>query len=453
MSFVRRAVLYISRKKGKTVSLFLLVFIVAVFLISCFEIMEASKGLSRDIRTSLGAAFYIRASTNVFTNENGETQVLDNNVHITQGIIDEIMGFGEIKFYNPINYGFAKSDAIQFIPGEMNTEDNNMGKVTALSYSALAPNFTDETVTLIEGMPIIAGDRTRILISERLAALNHLSIGDNITLTHAKLIERDGEYVDDISEKTAFVKVEVAGIYRINVEDAAISPTAAIADNEIYASLDVLDALQESEAGIYTGEVDFYITDPADLDPITRNVQLIPDIDWTTHFIRTNDFQYAKIAEQLASLESLMKILLACVSVVSTVILTLLLTIRIHGRIQEVGMLLSVGISKGQVLGQFLLEVLSVTLVAILLSYLASLGVTRIVAENVFGAMQPHLLNEQSLVTGNTSGGIVTSYLHLSLLKTVLIYLSQLAVASISTLTASATIMRLKPKEILSKMS
>lgn len=452
MNFITRSILYISRKKGKTVSLFLLVFVVAVFLISCFEIMEASEHLSRDIRTSLGAAFYIRASTNISVSENGETQMNDGNTHITQEVIDEIMGLGNIKFCNPINYGFAKSDSVQFVPGEMHTEDNNMGKITALSYSALAPDFADETVTLVEGMPIIATDRARILISEQLAALNNLSVGDKITLTHAKLIERDGEYVDDIPVKTAFIEVEVSGIYQINIEDTALTPTAGVADNEIYSSPDVLDTLMESEPGVYTGEVDFYITDPAELQSITRDVQLVSDIDWTSHFIRTNDFQYSKISEQLFSLVDLMKILLVCISVVSTIILTLILTMRVQGRIQEVGMLLSVGISKRRILGQFILEILFVAVAAFILSYVATFGVTKIIAESVFREIQPHLLNDDAL-TGNCDRTTLTSYLHLGVFKTIIIYLLQAIVVFFSTLASSIMIMRLKPKEILSKMS
>lgn len=158
MNFTQRALLYISRKKGKTVSLFLVVFVVAVFLICCFGVLNASESLSRDIRTSLGAAFYIRANTEVSMNENGETEVKENRVHISGEEIDEIMQAGEIKYYNPINYGFAKSDAIQFIQGDKHTAENNMGKVTALRFSALAPNFADETAVLIEGKHITETD-------------------------------------------------------------------------------------------------------------------------------------------------------------------------------------------------------------------------------------------------------------------------------------------------------
>ena len=43
-----------------------------------------------------------------------------------------------------------------------------MGKVTALNFSALAPDFTDETVVLIEGKHITEADKGKIFISEQL---------------------------------------------------------------------------------------------------------------------------------------------------------------------------------------------------------------------------------------------------------------------------------------------
>lgn len=453
MNPAKRAFLYVSRKKGKTLSLFLLIFIVAVFLISCFGVLNASERLSKDIRTSLGAAFYIRANTAVSMNENGETEVKENSVNISQKEIEQIMGTGEIKYCNPVNYGFAKSDDIQFIPGEKHTDENNMGKVMALRYSALAPDFTDETAVLIAGNHITETDNKKILISEQLASANHLSVGDVITLTHAKLGELDGAYMDEIPVKTAYVQVEVSGIYKLNIEDTAIKPTAGVAENKIYSSLDVLDELHESETGTYTGEVDFYITDPAQLESITRKVQLLPSIDWTTHFIRTNDFQYSKIADELHSLGDLVKILLVLVSIVSTAVLTLLLTMRIRDRMQETGILLSVGISKKQILAQFLLEVLSVAVLALGLSYIASLGITRFLGYSLFGDLQPNLLNEETLITGAKSGIQIENYLKLSGAEISLIYLCQLTIIAFSTFVSSISSMRLKPKEVLSKMS
>lgn len=445
MNFTQRALLYLSRKRGKTISLFLVVFVVAVFLISCFGVLHASERLSGDIRTSLGAAFYIRASTTVSRK--------GNNIPITQKEIDEIMQTGEIEYCNPINYGFAKSDAIQFLPGDKHTAENNMGKVTALRFSALAPDFTDETAVLAEGKHITDADSGKILISVQLAAANHLSVGDTLTLTHARLGEADGAYIDEIPVKTAYTHVEVAGIYKRNIEDISIQPTAGVADNEIYASLDVLNELHESEAGIYTGEVDFYMIDPARLENITRDVQLLPSIDWTTYFIRTNDFQYSRIADQLSSLGDLVKLLLALVSVVSTAFLTLLLTFRMRGRMQEAGILLAAGISKGQIMAGFLLEVLSVTILALILSCIASLSVTDFLGHSLFGGLTPDLINEATITAGTQNSLQIENYLKLGAIEVLLIYLCQLIVITASTLASSITIMRLKPRDILSKMS
>ena len=452
MNFVQRAMFYISRKKGKTVSLFLLVFIVAVFLILCFGVLNASESLGGNIRTSLGAAFYIRAKTEVSMNEKDEAEVKENSVHITGKEIDEIMQTGEIKYYNPVNYGFAKSDGIQFIPGNKHTEESNMGKVTALRFSALAPNFTDETTVLVEGEHITETDSGKILISEQLASANHLSVGDTLTLTHAKLGEADGAYIDEIPVKTAYTQVKVSGIYKLNIEDTSIKPTAGVVDNEIYASLDVLNELQESDTGIYTGEVDFYVTDPDKLENITHNVQLLQSIDWKTHFIRTNDFKYSKIAEKLSSVGDLVKMLFVFVSVVSTAFMILLLTMRMRSRMQEAGILLSVGVPKGQIMAGFLLEVLSVTLIALILSYIASLCVTDFLGRSLFGELQLNLLNEETITTGMQNSIQIENYMKLSAIETLFIYFCQLVIIAVSTFVSSIMIMRLKPKEILSKM-
>lgn len=451
MNFTQRAMLYISRKKGKTVSLFLVVFVVAVFLVSCFGVLNASERLSRMIRTSLGAAFYIRANTEASMKGNGETEIKENNVHITGTDIDEIMQTGEIKYCNPINYGFAKSDVIEFIPGDRHTDENNMGKVTGLRFSVLAPDFMDETAVLTEGKHITKTDKGQILISEQLANLNHLSVGDMLTLTHAKLGEADGTYIDEIPVKTAYAKVEVSGIYKLNIEDTAIKPTAGNAENEIYASLDVLDTLHESEKGVYTGEVDFYITDPVKLESIIRNVQLLQSIDWATHFIRTNDFQYSKVASKLSSLGDFVKLLLVLVSVVSTAFLTLLLTMRMHSRMQEAGVLLSVGISKGQIIAGLLLEVLLVTIIALMLSYVASLCVTGGLGHSLFGGLPPNLLSGEMVTVGIEDSPPIENFLKLSAIKILLIYLCQFAVIAASTFVSSIMVVRLKPKEILSK--
>ena len=116
-----------------------------------------------------------------------------------------------------------------------------MGKVTALRFSALAPNFTDETAALVEGKHITNTDNGKILISEPLANANQLSVGDTLTLSHARLGESDGAYIDEIPVKTAYVQVEVSGIYKLNTPDTSMKPTAGGIQIENYWKLNIIE--------------------------------------------------------------------------------------------------------------------------------------------------------------------------------------------------------------------
>ena len=453
MDCKKRAGLYLLRKKGKTISIFLLIMVVSTFLISCFSLLAASEKLASDIRGALGAAFYLRASTGVVSDENGEMTVTENHIRITDNEIKRIQNCGNIAYYNPINYGYAKGEQLTFIHGEKHTEDNNMGAVTALHYSALETDFVDEALALAAGRHITKADTNAILISSEVAAVNGLSVGDKIVLSSSELGEADGEYIDVWSGKRKEAVVTIVGIYDILEADANVTATAGRQENRIYASIDVLTQLAASEPSVYTGEVGFYVTDPKTLDEIVSKVQQIEEIDWKTHFIRTNDFRYSNISDSLTSLGDLIKILLACVSIVSAAVLTLILTLRIRGRIPEAGILLGAGIPKGEIIKQFLLEVLSVAATAFLFSYAAGFGISHNLGNHLLADFQPNLINAAALQNGMSDAVSIDSYLTLGIGKTLLIYGCQLIVVVLSVLLSSASILKLKPREILTKMS
>ncbi len=453
MDYKKRAGLYLLRKKGKAISIFLLIMVVSTFLISCFSFLTASEKLASDIRGALGAAFYLRASTGVVSDENGEMTVTENHIRITDNEIKRIQNCGNIAYHNPINYGYAKGEQLTFIHGEKHTEDNNMGAVTALRYSALETDFVDEVLALAAGRHITEADTNAVLISSEVAAVNGLSVGDKIVLSSSELGEADGEYIDVWSGERKETVVTIVGIYDILEADANVTATAGRQENRIYASIDVLTQLAASEPSVYTGEVGFYVTDPKTLDEIVSKVQQIEEIDWKTHFIRTNDFQYSKISDSLTSLGDLIKILLACVSIVSAAILTLILTLRIRGRIPEAGILLGAGIPKGEIIKQFLLEVLSVAATAFLFSYAASFGISHNLGNHLLADFQPNLINAAALQNGMSDAVSIDSYLTLGIGKTLLIYGCQLIVVVLSVLLSSASILKLKPREILTKMS
>ncbi len=451
MDYKKRAVLYLLRKKGNTAGIFLLITTVSIFLLSCFALLNASGKLAGDIRGAVGAEFYIRARMGVVSDGSGETTIMERHIRITDSEIERILSCGDIAYCNPVNYGYAKGEGLSFIPGEKHSEDNNMGRITALRYSAPDAGFADKTLSLAEGKHITAADTGSVLISSALAAANDLSVGDSLTLLSSELGETGGEYVDAWHGDRKSDVVTIIGIYDIITPLPNLTATAGRQENRIYASLDVLTALCESEQSVYTGEVGFYVTDPRELEPIVSKVRQIDDIDWETHFIRTNDLGYSEIADGLLKLGGLIKLLLVCVSAVSAAILTLALTLRIKARVPETGILLGAGITKREIIKQFLLEVLIVAAAAFVFSYAVSPPIIRMLGENML--TEPDIISAAELQNGMSGAVDTRGYLSLGIWRILLIYGCQLAAAVGCVFISSVPVLRLKPKEILTRMS
>ncbi len=302
---------------------------------------------------------------------------------------------------------------------------------------------------MLAGRHIQPEDENKILISAELAAENSLEVGDGVTLTHAGLGQQDGEYLDTIPEKTAFAQVEIVGIFQCGgAADSGDTPTAGKAVNHIYGDSGLLVHLQEQQEGIFEGEIAFYIADPLELDLQLERVEAIDSIDWDNHILRGNDFQYEQIAGQLQNLQDLAVALIVISSVLSIVILMLILMMRIRGRIHEAGIYLSVGKSKTQIIGQFTLEAWVLLLAGFLLALLLWLLCSNTANGLLFGA-----LAQGTGTAALQTGGSTSNYLQPDLLHSGILFAGELGAVLLTVLAASGAILRLKPKEILTRMS
>ena len=444
MGVCRRAALYLTRKKGKSMLLFLIFFLASALLLICFSILDGTGQAARNLRSNIGAAFYIRPYAQMTLVDGalseGTTPV------ISQQSIAEVIDAsqGQIKAFNTEHYGYAKSDQLHFLPGAGDSEASNMGRVTAVRDSGLTDVFLNEEYTLLAGRHIQPEDENKILISAELAAENSLEIGDVLTLTHAGLGQRDGEYIDTIPEKTAFAQVEIVGIFQYSgATGSADTPTAGKAANHMYSDSHLLVHLQEQQEGIYAGEIAFYIADPLELDALLERVASIDSIDWENHILRKNDLQYEQIAGQLQNLQNLAAALIAIVSALSNAILVLILMMRIRGRIHEAGICLSVGKPKTEIIGQFALEACVLLCADFLLAFLFWLPGSDAANGLLFGALTQGTVREN---------GVEANALRPDLLRSSALFAGELAAALLAVLVASGPILRFKPKEILSRM-
>jgi ABC-type lipoprotein release transport system permease subunit len=451
MSFLKRTLLYLTRKKGKTLILFLLLFVVSTFVLSCFSLLYATDEVAVNMRTSVGAAFHIRSSVDL--SSQGTSVSVEEQSVITEQAVRQIMENSNLKYYNGRNSGYAKG--LRFMPGAYHSDENSMGQVLANNYSALHPHFVDGVLELTEGRHITEADKNVLLISETLAALNGLSIGDTVTLAPAELAQDGDVFYDALKDSELTADAQIIGIFK-EMEpqaNAAHQPTAGLRANTIFSDHAFLSALGTVNEGEYTGTVSFYVGDPLHLDDIVREAEKTNSIDWNKHFIRKDDWGYEKVSAGLGTIQNLISILLVCVSVVSAAVLILILAMRMRGRVHEAGILMSMGVPKRQVVGQFITEVAAITFIAFIFSYFVAGFISGRVESGILENLQVVQIDEQALMTGLPSKPSPSSLLTMPVRLSILAYTCLMSVITCSVLLTSLAIVKLKPREIFAKMS
>jgi len=268
---------------------------------------------------------------------------------------------------------------------------------------------------LAEGRHITEDDRDAALISDKLAAENHLQVGSELVL---KSVSND-------SREQA--KVLIVGLYS---SDGKMEYD----DDTIFTTHDVYWKLSGQKPFGYSGNVTFYVNDPKELNHIVEQVQQIESIQWEDYFIRINESEYKAVEYQIQAMERLTEILITVIAGVGFIVLALVLAMRIRNRIHEAGIFLSIGESAPQIMLQLICEILMIAVLVFLVS--------PVLGRFIVGQVEDILINMGTAITMSTS-----------LKVTVLQFLLEILIIVFAVVTAALPVVRMKPKDILSKMN
>ena len=339
MDVLKRAVLYDTRKKGKSLTLFLLFVLITLFITISFSVLSATQAAATNLRETVGASFTLRGKP-MELSTSGEDYAMQF-VPISQQDIDLIAGNTEIKAHNAQQSATATASSFIFPSGMPS------GTISANTSSAWNRNFTSGVLTLAEGRHITQEDRHAARGSRELADENELQIGS------------------ELSFKDPAATVEIIGIYESD-------PGMEFDTDTIFTDHNTLWALTESETGTYSGRVGFFVTDPARLETVMEQIKRDVPLQWEDYTLQADTAEYDAIAYQLSTIGRLTTLLIVSAITVSIVVLFLILAMRIRGRVHEVGVLLAVGVAKRHIIAQFLVETTAILLLAFLCSYPAS---------------------------------------------------------------------------------
>ena len=477
MSISKRAFLYVTRKRGKTILLFAILLIMATFVLTGLSIWKASETALLDLRQSMGGKFdifpdwenspYIVKETvtdNEVNEETGKTSysyLMYSAVQFTPENIAAIKGIPGVKYCSARLDDLLPFDGLSLFPGTLPTDAKYQGctKVLGVCDTQDDQLFTTGTLTLSEGRHIFADDVHTAIISRDLAERNELNIGDYLTAHSYSTEDQDFTGPE--------IKVQIIGLFTPDAVErfGEMVTTYDMIQNRIF--VDVQTAKEMDSGGINYGFSALYVTiyDPQDMARVVADVKALPEIDWKAFIIEADNEAYESAAAPLAALNELVMTLLVIIIVVSAIILSLILTLWTKTRIHEIGVFLSVGISKPAIIGQYLIEVLLIAVLAFGLSYFTSSAIADQIGSHLLEQSMHTKSDEDDTVTAAavdvdadnliqkplpTESGIQVSVGPDNLAR---LYLIGLIIIIVAVSASSITVMRLHPREILSKMS
>ena len=183
MSISKRAFLYVTRKRGKTILLFAILLIMATFVLTGLSIWKASETALLDLRQSMGGKFdifpdwenspYIVKETvtdNEVNEETGKTSysyLMYSAVQFTPENIAAIKGIPGVKYCSARLDDLLPFDGLSLFPGTLPTDAKYQGctKVLGVCDTQDDQLFTTGTLTLSEGRHIFADDVHTAIIS------------------------------------------------------------------------------------------------------------------------------------------------------------------------------------------------------------------------------------------------------------------------------------------------
>ena len=451
MGSFKRAVLYITRKKKKSILMFFILFCIATAVLSGISIKKATSIARQNSSKETANTFEIQ--NNLATNFTGTMpESLVNKVSKVNGIKNydaSVQGIGLV--FKQLHKVEPKNNTVQY----PDKQYKNLFPVEAHKFTEYDTKFMSKSFRLVEGRHLVEGDKNKVLVHKALAEKNNLKVGDRIIGT------KDSLDYNASKDAPSEYDLEIVGIFESQNTDR-MGSKLEIPENLILSDMNTLNALYGYSKGNsqYTSAV---FNTNKNVDDVISDVNKIQE-NWSLYNISKSDDTFLALSKSFDSLEKIVNMLLIGSIIVGIIVLSLVLAFWIQGRIHETGILLSIGVGKFKIISQYIIELLLISVLAFGTSYFSS----KMISQNIGDAMVSQASKQAVQEVQQGFGGMSLGYdantslatqtvdgidVDVSLKEVLYVYAIGATIIISSVMISSSSIIRLKPKEILSKMS
>lgn len=419
MSIFNRAYLYIIRKKVRSSILFLIVTLISFFLLSGSVLNTTVNNISKNLYKDVNFGFNIES-------------VDKSNKEIEKDTLKKIE---ELKGITTKNYIFSKPVNVEGKKVVQENQNitlndeikNNSNLVMLIGITASKSNidFKSEVLKLEKGRHIEENDKNKIMIHEKFAELNHVNLGDKIKL----------------SQEGKTLELEVVGIYFGEKTNTFNGLSSDFIENTVYIDYKSSQELSNLIANNKVTSVEYGVEDPTRLEDVIKTVE---NLGLNNLMVSKSNKNYELVTSSVESITKITNVIRIGSVVVGVVILSLILMFWVRERTYEIGILLSLGTSKVNLVLQFIVEVLLVTIFGLMIALGIEIATIKYLASNVgsiFSEELPKTIADELMKISVNGIDIVN------------LVIVMIAIVIISVVVALMPILKMKPKKILTNIN
>lgn len=413
---IKNAVAYVFRKRTRAMLVFLILTLILAVIYAGFSIMKTSEKMTSAINSANDFGVKIR----LLKSETFNAESFD--------LIDNKLGAEKIYQYE----GVAELKNGKVVAGEQMVmrEDlpgylGNAVMLQAISNVEKDPLFRSEVFKLIEGKNIAREETGKVLVHEELAKKNQWKVGNKVSL---KVLGEEKE-----------LEFFIQGIFTGKKQEKYTGMSSDFSENMMFT--DYATMVQIFGKKKLVTSLKILVSDSEKLAALKTELNK-KSVQPDDYEVVEEENQFSEMVESLNMVRQMIFTMIMAVIGTGIIVLSLVLILWVRERMYEIGILLAIGCSKMKIVGQFILELVFVSLPAMILA--AILG--RVFMGWILGAvLQKESLDNLDLSSFMTDGGGMDIF---AMSYGLLILIIVLAV-----LVASWMILTKKPKEILAKIS
>ena len=424
---IKNAIAYITRKRNRTLIIFIILTIVLSCLYSCLTIMKSSNEIEKTLYESSNSSISITKKDGKYFNVNQFKDI--EKIKEVEKIIIQYDGLAKLKDAKVV------SGEQRINREDLSDEFKNVVSLEATNNTKRNILFSSGVFTIKEGKNIGENDKNSIIVHEEFAKQNNLKLGDEVDLELLDL---------EKSEEIKSHKFKIIGIFSGKKQETYTGLSSDFSENMVFVDYSTSqEILNKSENNKIANKILMYSGSAESTDLALNKLKELK-IDESKYFVQKDSNAFEESLESVSGIKHIIKIMTYSIMLGGMVVLSLILILWLRERIYEIGIFLSIGTSKIQIIMQFIFELLFISIPSIISSLFLGNVLIKVIAGGLINS-------ENSMISGGNLINDSSFMLNITTLGQS--YLILISIIVLSVVFASSLILIKKPKEILSKIS